>query len=106
MAIELGKDGSAPPFGTDVISATYTEEVEIIDVTNRTNKGGTSGNPGFRAYKSGLTSKLWEIECHNATGLLTALQSNTPTSNFLVMGITENISIDGAVTYTVTAREG
>jgi hypothetical protein len=106
MAITLGKDGSAPPFGTDVISATYTEEVEIIDVTNRTNKGGTSGNPGFRAYKSGLTSKLWEIECHNATGLLTALQSNTPTSNFLVMGITENISIDGAVTYTVTAREG
>jgi hypothetical protein len=106
MAITLGKDGSAPPFGTDVISATYTEEVEIIDVTNRTNKGGTSGNPGFRAYKSGLTSKLWEIECHNATGLLTALQSNTPTSSFLVMGITENISIDGAVTYTVTAREG
>ena len=106
MAIELGKDGSAPPFGTDVISATYTEEVEIIDVTNRTNKGGTSGNPGFRAYKSGLTSKLWEIECHSATDLLTALQSNTPTSNFLVMGVTENISIDGAVTYTVTAREG
>jgi hypothetical protein len=106
MAITLGKDGSAPPFGSDVISATYTEEVEIIDVTNRTNKGGTSGNPGFRAYKSGLTSKLWEIECHNATGLLTALQSNTPTSSFLVMGITENISIDGAVTYTVTAREG
>jgi hypothetical protein len=106
MAITLGKDGSAPPFGTDVISATYTEEVEIIDVTNRTNKGGTSGSPGFRAYKSGLTSKLWEIECHSATGLVTALQSNTPTSSFLVMGITENISIDGAVTYTVTAREG
>jgi hypothetical protein len=106
MAITLGKDGSAPPFGTDVISATYTEEVEIIDVTNRTNKGGTSGNPGFRAYKSGLTSKLWEIECHNPTGLVTALGTNTPTSNFIVMGVTENISIDGAVTYTVTAREG
>jgi hypothetical protein len=106
MAITLGKDGSAPPFGVEVISATYTEEVEIVDVTNRSNAGGTSGNPGFRAYKSGLTSKLWEIECHNPTGLVTALGTNTPTSDFIVMGVTENISIDGAVTYTVTAREG
>jgi hypothetical protein len=106
MAITLGKDGSAPPFGSQVISATYTEEVEVIDVTNRTNAGGSSGNPGYRAYRSGLTSKLWEIECHNATGLVTAIATNTPTSNFIVMSITENISIDGAVTYTVTAREG
>jgi len=105
MAITLGKDGTAPPFGTDVISATYTEECEIVDVTNRTNKGGSSGNPGYRAYKAGLASKLWEIECHDATGLITALETNTPTSNFIVMGVTENISIDGAVTFTVTARE-
>jgi hypothetical protein len=106
MAITLGKDGSAPPFGSQIISATYTEEVEIVDVTNRSNAGGTASNPGFRAYKTGLTSKLWEIECHSATGLVTALATNTPTSSFIVMGVTENISIDGAVTYTVTAREG
>jgi hypothetical protein len=105
MAIALGKDGSAPPFGTDVISATYTEECEVIDVTNRTNCGGTANNPGYRAYMSGLTSKLWEIECHDASGLISALESNGPTSNFIVMGVTENISIDGAVTFTVTARE-
>jgi hypothetical protein len=105
MAIKLGKDGSAPPFGTDVISATYTEECEVIDVTNRTNKGGTTDNPGYRAYMAGLTSKLWEIECHDVNGLMVALETNTPTSNFIVMGITENISIDGAVTFTVTARE-
>ena len=105
MAITLGKEGTAPPFGVDVISATYTEETEVVDVTNRTNKGGSTGNPGFRAYKAGLTSKLWEIECHDATGLATALGSNTPTSDFIVMGVTENISIDGAVTFTVTARE-
>ena len=105
MAIALGKDGSAPPFGTDIISATYTEETEVVDVTNRTNKGGTTGNPGYRAYKAGLASKLWEIECHDATGLITALESNTATSSFIVMGVTENISIDGAVTFTVTARE-
>lgn len=105
MAIVLGKDGTAPPFGTDVISATYTEETEVVDITNRTNVGGTSTNPGFRTYKAGLTSKLWEIECHDASGLISALGSNTATSDFIVMGVTENVSIDGAVTYTVTARE-
>jgi hypothetical protein len=105
MAITLGKDGSAPPFGVDIISATYTEEKEVIDVTNRGNAGGSTGNPGYRAYKSGLTSKTWEIECHDATGLITALETNTATSGYIVMGVTENISIDGAVTFTVTARE-
>lgn len=105
MAITLGKDGSAPPFGTDVISATYTEETEVIDVSNRGNVGGTAGHPGYRAYEAGLTSKTWEIECHDATALITALETNTPTSNFIVMSVTENVSIDGAVTFTVTARE-
>ena len=105
MAITLGKDGSAPPFGVEVISATYPEEVEVVDVTTRSNAGGSAGAPGYRAYKAGLTSKTWEIECHNPTGLVTALQTNSPTSNFIVMGVTENVSIDGAVTYTVTARE-
>lgn len=106
MAITLGKDaGTAPPFGTDIISATYTEECEMIDVTNRSNKGGSTGNPGYRASKAGFTSKTWEIECHDATGLIAALESNSPTSNFIVMSVSENISIDGAVTFTVTARE-
>ncbi len=106
MAITLGKDGSSPPFGTDIISATYTEECEVIDVTNRSNEGGASGAAGYRAYKAGFTTKMWEIECHDASGTIAALTSNTPTSNFLVMGVTENIGIDGAVTYTITAREG
>ena len=43
MAITLGKDGAAPPFGVDIISATFTEECEVIDVTNRTNEGGATG---------------------------------------------------------------
>ena len=105
MAIVLGKDGVAPPFGTDVISATYTEETEVVDVTNRTNMGGTTDDPGYRAYKAGLTSKTWEIECHDAASLITALETNSPTNSFILMGVTENISIDGAVTFTVTARE-
>jgi len=104
MSIALGKDGSAPPFGTDIISATFTEEMEQIDVTNRTNKGGSTGNPGFRAYQAGFKTRTWEIECHDATGLLTSLHANAATG-FTVMSVTENASIDGAVTYTVTARE-
>lgn len=105
MAIALGKDGSAPPFGIDIISATYTEECEVIDVTNRGNEGGASGAAGYRAYEAGLKTKTWEIECHDASGVVASLTANSATSGFTVMSVTENISIDGAVTFTVTARE-
>lgn len=103
MSIVLGKNGTAPPFGTDIISATYTEEAEVIDISNRSNVGS---GVGYRQYKVGFTSKRWEIECHDATGVISALQSNTATSDFIVMGVTENIGIDGAITFTITAREG
>lgn len=104
MAITLGKSASAPPFGTGVISATYTEEAEVIDVSNRGNVG--TGAIGHRAFDTGFKSKTWEIECHDVTGVMAQLTSNTATSNFVVMGVTENIGIDGAVTFTITAREG
>jgi len=106
MAIVLGKDGSAPPFGTDIISATFTEEVESVDVTNRDNCSGSTGIPGYRVFDVGFTVEMWEFECHDPTGLITALESNTPTLNFLVMGVTENAAVDGVVTYTVTCRRG
>ena len=104
MAITLGKDGSAPPFGSGIISATYTEEQEVVDVTNRSNCGGTAGNPGYRVNMAGFKTKTWEIECHDATGVITHLE-NQGSSGFMVMGVTENIAIDGAVTFTITARE-
>lgn len=105
MAITLGwKAGTAPPFGTDIISATFTEEAEVIDVSNRSNVG--TGTIGYRAFKTGFVAKTWEIECHDATGVIVALESNTATSDYVVMNVTENISIDGAITYTITAREG
>jgi hypothetical protein len=104
MSIALGKDGAAPPFGTDIISASYTEECEVVDVTNRTNEGGASGSAGYRAYKAGFKTKMWEIECHDASGLVAGLTTNAA-SGFTVMSVTENVSIDGAVTFTVTARE-
>jgi hypothetical protein len=103
MAITLGKEGTAPPFGTNVISATYTEECEVVDITNRDNCGGATGAAGYRAYEAGFTTKMWEIECHDASGLITSLTSNS--SGFQVMSVTENIGIDGAVTFTVSCRE-
>ena len=104
MAISLGKDGAAPPFGSGIISATYTEEKETIDITNRSNCGGSTGAPGYRVSKAGFTSKTWEIECHDPTGVITQLETQGATG-FMVMGVTENIAIDGAVTFTITARE-
>lgn len=104
MAITLGKDAaSSPPFGTGIISATYTEECETIDVSNRDNIGGSAGLPGKRVSKAGFVSKTWEIECHDPAGLVTALE--TDVSGWTVMSVAENIGVDGAVTFTVTARE-
>ena len=96
MAISLGKDGSAPPFGSGIISATYTEEQEVVDVTNRSNCGGTSGKPGYRVNKAGFTSKTWEIECHDATGVITQLEAKGRAGNVMVLGVPENSSIHWA----------
>ena len=103
MAISLGKDGSAPPFGAGIISATYTEECETIDISNRSNVGGSSGAPGRKMSKAGFVTKTWEIECHDATSLITNLEAAG--SSFSVMSVSENISVDGAVTFNVTAKE-
>lgn len=104
MAITLGKDAaSAPPFGTGIISATYTQECETIDVSNRDNIGGSAGLPGRKVSEAGFVIKTWEIECHDPTGLVTALE--TDVTGWTVMSVAENIGVDGAVTYTVTAKE-
>jgi hypothetical protein len=103
MAISLGKDGAAPPFGAGVISATYTEECETIDVSNRSNVGGSAGGPGRKMSKAGFVTKTWEIECHDAANLITNLEAAG--SSFSVMSVSENISVDGAVTFNVTAKE-
>jgi hypothetical protein len=103
MATSLGKDGDAPPFGAGIISATYTEECETIDISNRSNVGGSASNPGYKANTAGFKTKTWEIECHDASGLIASLEAAG--SGFTVMSVTENISIDGAVTFSVTAKE-
>ena len=103
MAIALGKDGTAPPFGAGIISATYTEECDTIDISNRGNIGGSAGSPGRKVAKVGFTRKTWEIECHDASNLITSLEAAG--SSFSVMSVTENISIDNAVTFNVTCKE-
>jgi len=103
MAITLGKDGAAPPFGGGIISATYTEECEVVDITNRSNAGGSGGGPGYKITAAGFTTKTWEIECHDPAGLEAALLATG--TGFQVTSVTENINIDGAVTYSVTAKE-
>ena len=106
MAIDLGKDGAAPPYGTDVISATFVEECEAIDITNRTNAGGEEGDPGYRQSSAGFKSQTWEIECHDPTGLKASLEAQLAAGEIDVVSITENASIDGAKTFTVTLRRG
>jgi hypothetical protein len=106
MAITLGKDaGTAPPFGEGIISATYTEECETVDISNRSNIGGSAGAPGRRVSRAGFVTKTWEIECHDPDGLITSLNAAGTSGSFSVMSVTENVSIDGAITYNVTAKE-
>lgn len=105
MAITLGKDASVnvAPFGAGIISATLTQECETVDISNRSNIGGSAGAPGRRMSQAGFVTKTWEIECHDANGLVASLEAAG--SSWTVMGVTENIGIDGAVTFTVTAKE-
>jgi hypothetical protein len=100
MAISLGRSASAPPFGSNIISASYTEECEVVDVSNRSNTSG-----GYKSSQAGFVTKTWEIECHDAGSVVTSLAQAGTAGQFNVMSVTENISIDGAVTYSVTAKE-
>ncbi len=105
MSITLGKDASAPPFGEGIISATFTEECETVDISNRSNVGGSAGAPGRRVSRAGFVTKTWEIECHDPDGLITSLTAAGTAGSFSIMSVSENIGIDGAVTYNVTAKE-
>jgi hypothetical protein len=100
MAISLGRSAGAPPVGGGIISASYTEECEVVDISNRSNTSG-----GYKAGQAGFTTKTWEIECHDGASLASALTGGGTAGSFNVMSVTENISVDGAVTYSVTAKE-
>ena len=102
MAVTLGRSGTlSPPYGNNIINVTKTVEMETIDVSNR---GNTSS--GYKVFQPGFKMTTWEIECHDPTGVVTALTSSTTGSSATVMSVTENIGVDGAVTFTVTAKGG
>jgi hypothetical protein len=50
-------------------------------------------------------TKTWEIECHDPDGLITSLTAAGTAGSFSIMSVSENIGVDGAVTYNVTAKE-
>ena len=103
MAIALGKDAAAPPHGAGIISATFTQTCETIDISNRSNVGGTAGTPGRKVAMAGFITRNWEIECHDASTAITNLEAAG--SGFSVMSVGEAIGIDGAVVYTISAKE-
>ena len=111
MAITLGKDGSGVPAPTGgnaiegVISATFTEECEVVDISNRSNIGGSAGVPGRKVSKAGFVTRNWEIECLDPDGLLASLNAAGTSGSYSVMSISENISTEGALTYSVSLKE-
>ncbi len=102
MAVTLGRSGSlSAPYGTNIINVTKTTESEAVDVSNRTNTSG-----GYKVSQAGFKSVTWEIECHNPGAAMTDLLDANADNSVTVMSVTENINVDGAVTYTITAKGG
>jgi len=98
MAITLGPSGTSTPVvsNSNVISATYTESCDTIDISNRGNIDG-----GFKATAAGFITKSWSIECHDSAALMATVAGNAASSGMQATSVSENASIDGAVTYTV-----
>lgn len=100
MAITLGRNaGTAPPVGGNIISASYTEECDTIDASDRTTSSG-----GYKNILTGFTSKTWEVECHDPASLISGLES-VQTSGWQVLNVGENITLDGAITFTVSLKQ-
>jgi hypothetical protein len=105
MAISLGYAAGSPTGAngaTGVISVSWSNEVEAVDITHRGH--GVSGVAGaFRVATGGFVTRTVEIECLDASAVMTALAQAG--SGYAVTSVTENQPLDGPVTFTVTARE-
>ena len=104
MAVALGRDGGAPTGGngaTGIINVTWNQEVTAIDVTHRglVNARGIS----FKAATGGFVTRTAEIECLDATAVMTSLASAG--SGYTVLNVSENRPLDGPVTFTLTAKK-
>lgn len=102
MAVTLGRSGSlSAPYGGNIINVTKTVESEAVDVSNRSNTTG-----GYKVSQAGFKSVTWEIECHDPGTAMTDLLDANADNSVTVISVTENIGIDGAVTFTITAKGG
>lgn len=104
MAVSLGRDGGAPTGGngaTGVLNVTWNQEVTAIDVSHRglVNASGIS----YKAATGGFVTRTAEIECLDATAVMTSLA--TAGSGYTVLTVSENRPLDGPVTFTLTAKK-
>ena len=104
MAVSLGRDGGAPTGGngaTGVLNVTWNQEVTAIDVSHRglVNASGIS----YKAATGGFVTRTAEVECLDATAVMTSLASAG--SGYTVLTVSENRPLDGPVTFTLTAKK-
>ena len=104
MAVTLGRDGGAPTGGngaTGVLNVTWNQEVTAVDVSHRglVNASGIS----YKAATGGFVTRTAEIECLDATAVMTSLASAG--SGYTVLTVSENRPLDGPVTFTLTAKK-
>jgi hypothetical protein len=104
MAVALGRDGGTPTGGngaTGVLNVTWNQEVTAIDVSHRglVNASGIS----YKAATGGFVTRTAQIECLDATAVMTSLASAG--SGYIVTNVSETRPLDGPVTFTLTAKK-
>ena len=102
MPITLGRAGGTPTGATaptGIIDVRFATTVEEINITHR----GVSTSPAFVQTTGGFINRTVEIECLDATAVMTALhQAQT---GYTITNVAENQPLDGPVTFTVQARQ-
>jgi hypothetical protein len=104
MPVTLGRDGGSPTGSngaTGIMSVTWTQEVNAIDVSHRglVNPSGIS----YKAATGGFVTRTAEIECLDATAVMTSLAGAG--TGYIVTNVTENRPLDDKVTFTLTAKK-
>jgi hypothetical protein len=104
MPVSLGRDGGSPTGSngaTGIMSVTWTQEVNAIDVSHRglVSASGIS----YKAATGGFVTRTAEIECLDATAVMASLAGAG--TGYIVTNVTENRSLDDKVTFTLTAKK-
>jgi len=101
VAVTLGRAGVVPTglsSCTGIINVDVEETVEAVDITHR----GVSTSPAFRQVTGGFVSRSFQVECLDATAVMTSLHQVG--SGTTVTNVVENQPLEGPVTFTVTAK--